>query len=121
MVAIRGPKDDVDRCFVHLKKYAADIAVANYQIELPIIKKFHRNIIGKNGQNVKKIKEETNTTIKVPTEGSLSNNIVIIGYKAEVEKARDMILALQNELVSIEIKPIKKYNMIKSLSRALYL
>ncbi len=100
VVTIRGPKDEVDKCYTHLKKYAADVIAANYELNLPIIKKFHRNIIGKGGQNVKKIKDETNTSIKVPTEGSPSNVIVITGYKAQVEKARDMILALQNELVS---------------------
>ena len=100
IVTIRGPKEEVDKCFAHLKKYAAEVAAANYQIELPIIKKFHRNIIGKGGQNVKKIKDETNTIIKIPTEGSPSDVIVITGYKAQVEKAKNMILALQNELVS---------------------
>ena len=100
VVTIRGPKEEVDKCFAHLKKYAAEVAAANYQIELPIIKKFHRNIIGKGGQNVKKIKDETSTTIKIPTEGSPSDVIVITGYKAQVEKAKNMILALQNELVS---------------------
>lgn len=113
VVTIRGPKEDVDKCFVHLKKYAAEIAAANFQCDLPIIKKFHRNIIGKGGQNVKKIKDETSTNIKIPTEASPSNIIVITGYKKEVEKARDMILALQNELasiVNIELKIPQKYH-----------
>ena len=99
IVKIRGPKEEVDKCFAHLKKYAAELAAANYQVELPVIKKFHRNIIGKGGQTVKKIKDETNTTIKIPTESSPSDVIIITGYKAQVEKAKKMILALQNELV----------------------
>ena len=99
VVTIRGPKEEVDKCYAYLKKYAAELVAANYQIELPIIKKFHRNIIGKGGQNVKNIKDQTNTNIKIPTEGSPSDIIVITGHKAQVEKARDMILALQNELV----------------------
>jgi len=107
IVTIRGPKEEVDKCFAHLKKYAAELAAANYQVELPVIKKFHRNIIGKGGQTVKKIKDETNTTIKIPTESSPSDVITITGYKAQVEKAKKMILALQSELASIVTVELK--------------
>eukprot|EP00794_Sanderia_malayensis_P015058 gene15058-16611_t len=122
IVTIRGPKEEVDKCYQHLKKYTADVVASNYELNVPIIKKFHRNIIGKGGQNVKKIKEETDTNIRVPPESSPSNVIVITGYKAQVEKARDMILALQNELASIvnaELSIPNKYHtsMIGSKGR----
>lgn len=102
-MTIRGPKEEVDKCYAFLKKYAAELEAANYQVDLPIIKKFHRMIIGKGGQNLKKIKEETKTNIKVPTEGSPSDVIVITGYKAQVEEAKKKILALQSELVCCTI------------------
>lgn len=63
------------------------------------MKRFHGNIIGKSGANIKKIKEETGTQIDIPAENSGSDIIVVTGYKAQAEKARDMILKVQNELV----------------------
>ena len=45
------------------------------------------------------IREETDTKIELPAEGSHSDVIVITGHKAQVEAARDRIIAIQNELV----------------------
>ena len=47
------------------------------------------------------IREETDTKIELPAEGSDSDVIVITGHKAQVEAARDRITAIQNELVRI--------------------
>ena len=58
-------------------------------------------MIGKGGANIRKIREETSTRIDLPPEGSDSDMIVITGRKEDVEKARDRILKIQSELVSI--------------------
>ena len=47
------------------------------------------------------IREETDTKIELPSEGSDSDTIIITGHKAQVEAARDRIVAIQNELVRI--------------------
>lgn len=47
------------------------------------------------------IREETDTKIELPSEGSDSDVIVITGHKAQVEAARDRIVAIQNELVRL--------------------
>lgn len=47
------------------------------------------------------IREETDTKIELPSEGSDSDMIVITGHKAQVEAARDRIIAIQNELVRV--------------------
>ena len=101
IVTLRGPKDDVDKCYNFLKKLVVDLIASNYRVEVPIFKRFHGNIIGRNGANIKKIKEETNTTIDIPAENSDSDVIVIVGYKDKAEKARDLIIAIQSELVFI--------------------
>jgi len=49
------------------------------------------------------IREETDTKIELPSEGSDSDMIVITGHKAQVEAARDRIIAIQNELVRVLI------------------
>lgn len=107
IVTLRGPRDDVDKCYVYLKKFATDIVASNYRVEVPILKRFHGNVIGRNGANIRKIKEETNTTIEIPAESSDSDVIVVIGYKEKCHKARDMILAIQSELANIVSKEVK--------------
>ena len=47
------------------------------------------------------IREETDTKIELPSEGSDSDMIIITGHKAQVEAARDRIVAIQNELVRV--------------------
>lgn len=48
---------------------------------------------------MRKIKEETNTKIELPQEGSDSDVIVIIGKKENVQKAKARILAIEKDMV----------------------
>jgi len=101
IVTLRGPKDDVDKCYEYMKKLASELVASSYKLGIPIFKRFHGNIIGRAGANIRKIKEETNTVIDIPAENSDSDVIYITGYKEDAERARDMILATQNELANI--------------------
>ncbi|XP_019637669.1 PREDICTED: vigilin-like [Branchiostoma belcheri] len=116
VVTLRGPKQDVDKCFKYLTQMVQEIAAQNYKIDVPIYKKFHKNIIGKGGATIRKIREETNTRIDLPTESSDSDVISIIGRKKDCEDARDRIQAIQNELAnvtSVDINiPAKFHNSI---------
>lgn len=49
------------------------------------------------------IREETQTKIDLPAEGEKSDVITITGKKENVEKAKEMIQKIQNELVIINI------------------
>lgn len=46
-----------------------------------------------------KLREETNTTIEMPSEGSKSDMITITGRKENVDRACDMIMKIQNDQV----------------------
>lgn len=74
---------------------------SNFQMAVPIFKEFHKHIIGKDGANIKKIREETETRIDLPSGETGEDKIVITGKKANVEKAADQLTKIQNELVSI--------------------
>jgi len=81
-----------------------------------IFKDFHKNIIGKGGITIKKIREETDTRIDLPSENSDSDIILITGKKSNVEKATVKIEAIQKELgnikeISIDI-PQKLHNSL---------
>ncbi|XP_059138756.1 vigilin-like [Physella acuta] len=102
VVTLRGPKNDVDKAFKHLQNLVKDLIENNYQAQVHIFKDFHKNIIGKGGNTIKKIREETDTKIDLPSEISDSDVITITGKKANVEKAREKIEAIQKELGNIK-------------------
>ncbi|XP_053378526.1 vigilin-like [Mercenaria mercenaria] len=116
VVTLRGPKNDVDKCYQHLQKQTQDLIASNYQAQVHIFKDFHKNVIGKGGATIRKIREETDTRIDLPTEASDSDVIVITGKKPNVEAAKKKIEAIQKELadikeLSVEV-PHKLHNSI---------
>uniref|UniRef100_A0A7N6BY19 Vigilin n=1 Tax=Anabas testudineus TaxID=64144 RepID=A0A7N6BY19_ANATE len=102
IVQLRGPKNEVEKCAKFLQKIIADLIENSFSLSVPIFKQFHKNIIGKGGANIKKIREETNTKIDLPTENSNSEMIIITGKKTNCEAARERILAIQRELANIK-------------------
>uniref|UniRef100_A0A3Q0RAW3 Vigilin n=1 Tax=Amphilophus citrinellus TaxID=61819 RepID=A0A3Q0RAW3_AMPCI len=101
IVQLRGPRTEVEKCSKFMQKMVAEMVENSYSVSVPIFKQFHRNIIGKGGSNIKKIREETNTKIDLPAENSNSEMIVITGKKANCEAAKSRILAIQKELANI--------------------
>ncbi|XP_059923201.1 high density lipoprotein binding protein a isoform X1 [Gadus macrocephalus] len=101
IVQLRGPHTEVEKCFKFMQKMAAEMVENGYTLLVPIFKQFHKNIIGKGGANIKKIREETNTKIDLPAENSNSEMIVITGKRPACEAARTRILAIQKELANI--------------------
>ncbi|CAM1304348.1 HDLBP (predicted), partial [Pycnogonum litorale] len=116
VVSIRGPKQDVDQCHKYLQQLNKEYIENNYQVEVPIFKQFHKNIIGKGGVNIRKIRDETETKIDLPSEGSDSDVIIISGKKENVNIAREKVQNIQNELaniISIDVAiPAKFHNLI---------
>ncbi|KAF5298917.1 hypothetical protein FQR65_LT09570 [Abscondita terminalis] len=101
VVKIRGPKEDVDKCHKYLVKLVKELCESSYQVDVPIFKKFHKFIIGKDGSNIRKIREETQTKIDLPAEGDKNDVITITGKKENVEEAREKIRKIQDELENI--------------------
>uniref|UniRef100_A0A671STS1 Vigilin n=1 Tax=Sinocyclocheilus anshuiensis TaxID=1608454 RepID=A0A671STS1_9TELE len=98
IVQLRGPRTEVEKCTKFMQKVVAEMVENSFSVSVPIFKQFHKNIIGKGGANIKKIREETNTKIDLPAENSNSEMIVITGKKASCEAAKNRILAIQKEL-----------------------
>lgn len=116
IVKLRGPKTDVDQCYKHLQKVVKDLSESSFQIEVPIYKQFHKYIIGKGGVNIRKIREETQTKIDLPSEGDNNDVITITGKKENVEEAREKIRMIEGELENIVSEEItidpKFYNSL---------
>uniref|UniRef100_A0A8C1I2Q3 Vigilin n=1 Tax=Cyprinus carpio carpio TaxID=630221 RepID=A0A8C1I2Q3_CYPCA len=113
IVQLRGPRNEVEKCTKFMQKIVAEMVENSFSVSVPIFKQFHKNIIGKGGANIKKIREETNTKIDLPAENSNSEMIVITGKKANCEAAKNRILAIQKELVRLEVSiPSKLHNSL---------
>jgi len=116
VVQIRGPKDDVDRCYKYLQKLHQELKESNYQASVHIFKQFHKNIIGKGGATIREIRAETDTKIDIPAENSETDVIVITGKKSNVETAKSRIEKIQKELANIKEEtidiPSKHHNAI---------
>merc|ERR1719187_2882835 len=106
IVKLRGPKDDVDKCSRYLTKQVRDLQESNYQIKVPIYKQFHKFVIGKGGNNIRKIRDETDTRIDLPDSGSDSDMITITGRKENVAMAQERITQIQSEMANIVSKDI---------------
>lgn len=63
-------------------------------LEVPILKKFHKFIIGRAGAGIKKIRDETQTKIDLPGEEEMSEVIRITGKKENVLLAKVTALVL---------------------------
>lgn len=102
VVILRGPKNDVDKAYKHLNAYHQELVTNNFQSQVQIFKAFHKNIIGKGGATIRKIRDETDTRIELPSENTDSDMIIITGKKANVELATKKIEAIQKELANIK-------------------
>lgn len=116
IVKLRGPKEDVDQCYKQLMKMVGEIKESSFIMEVPIFKQFHKYVIGKEGANIKKIRDETQTKIDLPAEGDKNEVILISGKKENVQEARARILKIQNDLADIVTEelqiPPKYYNLM---------
>lgn len=95
VVKIRGPKEDVDKCHKYLTKLVKELNESSYQAEVPIYKQFHKFIIGKGGANIRKIREDTQTKIDLPSEGDENDVITITGKRENVDDACERIRKIQ--------------------------
>jgi polyribonucleotide nucleotidyltransferase len=101
IVVVRGDKKDVDGAEKHIRKLLKQFEEDGFQLEFPVFKEFHRQIIGRSGSNIKQISDEFSVRIKFPGEDSDSNMIVVTGKKKNAESARERILAIQGQLASV--------------------
>ena len=99
IVNLRGDKKEVDQLHAVMTKMQKDLLESNYTETVPIFKEYYKHIIGKGGVNINKIREETNTRIELPAQGSPDGRLTVIGKQANVEKAIEKLQKIQTELV----------------------
>lgn len=119
-VIIRGQKEAV----LKAKQILIEMSTNNYSEELKVRVEHHRYLIGKNGSNITKLREENKVRIQFPDlNGSDvdSDSVVITGKKEDVQKARLILEAKIKELDNIselEMHVDPKYHHIFLVKKA---
>lgn len=81
-----------------MTKLVKELQESSYQESVSIYKEYYKHIIGKNGLNINRIRDDTQTRIELPSQGD--GRITVIGKQANVEKAIAQLNKIQNELVN---------------------
>ncbi|XP_050051125.1 vigilin [Dermacentor andersoni] len=113
-VTLSGPKDDVDKAKKQLLNLSNEKQLSSYTEEVRAQPKHHRFLIGKNGSNIRKVREKTGARIIFPLERDENQDtIVIIGKKEAVLDAKkqleEMIESLE-KVVEEEMHIDPKYH-----------
>nr|CAD7426159.1 unnamed protein product [Timema monikensis] len=99
-IKIEGPPEEVEKAQQALETMASDLINKLIFIELTVDPKFYKHIIGKNGANVNRMKDDLGVVINI-SEGEGKNIIRIEGNKAGVEAAKveleEMVHKMENE------------------------
>lgn len=79
-VTIRGPAEDVERAKKQLLELASERQLSSFSCEVRANPQHHKFIIGKNGSNIRKLREQTGARIIFPGEADADKEaITIIG------------------------------------------
>ena len=113
-VSIRGPKDCVAKAKQMLVELSNEKQTNSFTVEIKAQPAHHRFLIGKNGINIKKVRDSTGARVFFPTDkDDDSDTIVIVGKKEDVMKAKkeleDMIRDLE-KVVEDEIRVDPKHH-----------
>ncbi|XP_015598207.1 vigilin [Cephus cinctus] len=101
-VTIMGPKDDVEKAKQLLLEHRNEKQLSSFSATVRAKAQHHKFLIGKNGANIKKIRESTGARIIFPTEQDEDKEIItIIGKEDAVEKAKAELEATIEEIDNI--------------------
>lgn len=100
---ISGPKDMVEKAKKRLVEEANERALASYTEEVKAKAQHHRFLIGRQGANIRKLREKTSARVIFPSEDSAEDRetIVIMGHETAVKAARKELEAMIAELENI--------------------
>ncbi|XP_059485488.1 vigilin [Neocloeon triangulifer] len=113
-VTIRGPKDDVEKAKQQLLELSTERQLSGFSAEVRAKPQHHKFLIGRNGVNIKKIRDSTGARIMFPTDKDDDKEVItIVGKKEAVEKAKAELEATIKEIDNIvesEMRVDPKYH-----------
>jgi len=100
-VTVRGPKEDVKKACQQLQELTTERQLSSYSAEVRAKPQHHKFLIGKNGANIKKIRDLTGARIVFPTDKDENKDVITItGKQKAVELAKAELEATIKEIVS---------------------
>uniref|UniRef100_A0A8C2ZPZ2 High density lipoprotein binding protein b n=1 Tax=Cyclopterus lumpus TaxID=8103 RepID=A0A8C2ZPZ2_CYCLU len=100
IVQLRGPKNEVEKCGKFLQKIIADLIENSFSLSVPIFKQFHKNIIGKGGANIRRVRDKTGARIIFPSPDDTEQELItIVGKEEAVRQAQKELECLVKNLV----------------------
>jgi len=88
-VTIRGPKEEVTKAKQMLVDLSNEKQLASHTCEVRAKQQHHRFLIGRNGANIRKIRDSTGARIIFPTDKDEDKELItIIGKKESIAKAK---------------------------------
>ncbi|XP_049867329.1 vigilin [Pectinophora gossypiella] len=101
-VVIKGPVEDVEKAKQQLLAHATERELTSHTATVRAKPEHHKFLIGKNGANIKKIREQTGARIIFPTEKDEDkDSIYIIGREEQVEAARKQLETAVAEISNV--------------------
>ncbi|XP_045491427.1 vigilin [Colias croceus] len=101
-VIIRGPIEDVEKAKQQLLAHASQRELTSHTATVRAKPEHHKFLIGKNGANIKKIREQTGARIVFPTEKDEDKEaIFIIGREDQVEAARKQLETAVSDISNV--------------------
>jgi len=75
----------------------------NYKIDVPIFKQYHKNVIGKGGANIRKIREQTNTQVRRQARNIAGKDVFVAGKDVFVASTFFFLLFFRNKTIRISL------------------
>nr|XP_015196116.1 PREDICTED: vigilin-like [Lepisosteus oculatus] len=100
-ITLEGPTEEVEQAQTQIQDIIKDLLVRMDYTEVTIDQRFHRHLIGKNGANINRIKEQYKVSVRIPQDSERSGLVRIEGDPQGVQLARrelmEMAARMENE------------------------
>ena len=101
---IEAAREAVAAKVVELEAEKAEKALKSFEIKFEVNPEYHPKIIGRKGAVIQQLRKDFDVNVQLPKPGSPDQSIITVtGFEADANKAKDAILAIVNEFVSIVI------------------
>uniref|UniRef100_A0A8C1RWW7 High density lipoprotein binding protein b n=1 Tax=Cyprinus carpio TaxID=7962 RepID=A0A8C1RWW7_CYPCA len=100
-ISLEGPTEEVEQAQAQIQEIIKDLMARMDYAEINIDQRFHRHLIGKNGANINRIKEQYKVSVRIPQDSERCGLVRIEGDPQGVQLARkelmDMAQRMENE------------------------
>jgi len=87
IITLHGPRTDVDKCYTYLHKLHQELVSSNVAVDVRVSRKCFRDVVSQ----LRKIREETECRVDIPSEMNDVNVLTVTGTKENTLKAKELI------------------------------